>query len=235
MKRDELIAIPDLHFPWASQRALGWLYAEIERLQPRHVVQLGDLLDQYCFSRFARNPNLLTPQEELRRGVSQARQMWAQITRRVPGDCKLYQLAGNHDDRLFKRVAEQLPELQGLFETNFLDFPGVKTFKDGRDYLELKLPKAGPVILTHGWLGKAGAHMHYFNQSVIFGHLHRPSLVYEPRPSGSPHFELNCGYMGDPGAPVFDYSQTKRKKWQIGYGRIDASGTPSFVSYRGRP
>ncbi len=232
--RAELIAIPDLHFPWAHQRAVAWTIAEIKKYRPRYVVQLGDLLDQYCFSSFARNPNLMTPKEEMDRGLAQARKMWSEIVRVTPGDCQLIQLAGNHDARIHKRIAERLPELQGQVTMNHLEFPGVKTYADDREYLDLTLDSGAKVTVVHGWLGKAGAHMQYFNSSVVFGHLHRPSILFDPQPRGRPLFELNAGYLGDPHAPVFNYGATKRKKWQVGYGRIDAGGTPVFVPYLGK-
>ena len=228
--RADLLAFPDLHFPWAHEKALAWAVAAVRRYKPRYVVQLGDLYDQYCFSRFARNPNLMTPKQELERAGVLARKLWHDIKRASPSS-KCYQLAGNHDARVHKRIADSLPELQGIIKYSGLDFPGVTTVPDDRDYLELPLSNGQTLVVVHGWLGKHGAHMQYFNKSVLCGHLHRPGIVFDPQPKGPPLFELNAGYMADPRAPVFNYGASKRKKWQVGYGLIDGFSTPSFVSY----
>lgn len=219
--------------PFHHKGALKWAIGEIRKHRPHYVVQLGDVYDQYCFSKFARNPNIMLPKDELSRGRKAATQMWADIAKASP-ESKLIQLSGNHDARMRKRIAEQLPELSGVVDTDLLDFPGVTCINDDREYITITLPGSRTkVILTHGWFTRVGAHMAYFNSSVIFGHLHRPSILFEPQPNGKSLFELNAGYLADPHSPVFSYGSTKRKKWQLGYGIVHAGGYPAFISYTG--
>lgn len=46
-KRDKVVAVPDLHFPWAEYKKLRKVYDIIEDERPTHVVQLGDAWDMY--------------------------------------------------------------------------------------------------------------------------------------------------------------------------------------------
>jgi predicted phosphodiesterase len=230
MSKVELIALGDTHMPFQNRRAIDWAIQQIRELKPAYVVQMGDLLDQYGFSKHTTNPNLMSPQEELLKGLKYARQMWSDIRDASPKS-KCIQISGNHDARLRKRVAEKMPELQGIIDLDLFEFPGVRCENNDREYIRLVLPESKtPVILTHGWYTRTGAHMAYFNESVIFGHLHRPSILYEPRGKGKPLFELNCGYLGNQLSPVFNYGNTVRRKWQNGIGLV-IDGNPSFMAF----
>lgn len=228
--RAELIAIPDLHFPWAHDRALRWVIDKVEKFRPRFVVQLGDLYDQYCFSRYPRNPNVMTPENELKRGLQKARKMWQALVRASP-ESERFQLLGNHDVRFQKRLAERMPELQGILKLDVYGFPGVKSLSSDREDVELRL-KQQNVICLHGWMTQPGSHLDFFGKSVVFGHLHKPHLIHRLQRHGAPVlFELNCGHLADPRAPVFEYGGTVRRKWELGFGLVDENGRPDFVGY----
>lgn len=226
----ELIALPDTHMPFHNRKALAWAIERIRELKPHYVVQLGDLLDQYGFSKHATNPNLQTPKDELTRGMRDARKMWEDLRRASPKS-QCYQLSGNHDARLRKRVAERMPELQSILDLDLFNFPGVTSVQNDREFLTLTLPHSKTkLVLTHGWFTRAGLHMQYFNSSVVFGHLHTPSILYQGTSSGKPLFELNAGYLGDGKSPVFNYGNTVRRKWQTGIGIVE-DGTPRFEAF----
>lgn len=181
----ELVALGDVHAPFHNRKALAWAIEQIRQLKPAYVVQMGDLLDQYGFSKHATNPNLMSPKEELAKGMKAAREMWAAIREASPKS-QCLQISGNHDARIRKRVAEKLPELQDVLDLEMFDFPGVKCVNNDREYVRIVLPYSKTkVILTHGWFTQPGRHLAYFNESVLFGHLHRPSIVYEPQPKAS--------------------------------------------------
>ncbi len=234
LNKVELVALGDTHFPWGHKRAIDWAIAYIEATKPAYVVQLGDLLDAYCFSRYPRNPNIMTPAKELERGYNMAAEMWERIREASPKS-KCIQLSGNHwPARLYKRVAEQLPEITGMLDgkiESLNTFPGVTSYHDDRRHVRIKLPSGQRVTLVHGWFTRQGEHLRYFNESVVFGHLHRPHLMFDFQANGNPMFELNAGYLGDPKASVFSYGSSVRKKWQVGIGQI-VDGYPSFIPYK---
>jgi predicted phosphodiesterase len=231
--RVELVALGDTHFPWAHKRAIDFAIAYIKKHKPLYVVQLGDLLDAYCFSRYPTNPNVMPPAKELERGYNQAAEMWERIKDSSP-DSACIQLAGNHwPARLNKRVAESLPAITGMLDQRIEalnTFPGVKSYHNDRDYARVRLPSGRKITLVHGWFTRANEHLRYFNESVIFGHIHRPHLIFDFQAGGKMMFELNAGWLGDPRAPVFKYGPTIRRKWQVGFGQV-IDGYPSFVPY----
>lgn len=79
----KVFAIPDTHFPWCDHKALVKIYDAIENMSPDVVIQLGDVLDLYSWSRFARSLDIMTPKEELEAGLSDYRVFWKTIKKIV--------------------------------------------------------------------------------------------------------------------------------------------------------
>jgi UDP-2,3-diacylglucosamine pyrophosphatase LpxH len=224
---DSLVAIGDVHAPFHCATTLATIIKAIETVRPRFVVQMGDLYDQYAFSRYGKSLNLMTPADELAAGLDTARTFWAAVKKASPAS-RCYQLLGNHDERLRKKVAEKLPELVGLVDTSSLfAFPGVESMKTDKEVLELTV-QGERVALHHGYLSRAGDHVKKFHRSCITAHSHRPHVMVH-RIHGKSLYDLNPGYVGNPEAPVFDYGTISEKGWTRAYGVIDSLG-PRFVS-----
>jgi predicted phosphodiesterase len=219
----------DVHHPFSCKRSLNLAYEQIERLKPQVVVQLGDCYDLFALSKYSKSLNHDTPKDELKRARLDAEKMWEAVTAAAP-KAKRYQLLGNHDARLQKRISEKLPELAGLVGLDDLfQFSGVTTSKSDRDILKLKLGSQ-TVICHHGWLSKPGDHQKFFQANTIVGHSHRPHLLYDTT-FGKSLFEANAGYLGNPNAHVFSYGAVAGKsKWSRGILVLDTDG-PRFVSF----
>lgn len=224
----KIVAIPDIHFPYHNSRALKEVLYAVKHEKPTHIVHLGDLYDQYAFSRFTRK-NLELPEQELKQARLQAIDMWEACDVKA----RRYQLLGNHDVRLLKRSQEKLPEAQELIKRSVMElyrFKGVKTIEDDRDLLEI----AG-IAFHHGYLSKLGDHMRYFGKSTVVGHSHTGGVVYEQR-DGKTLFELNAGFLADETAEPLRYRPTKSSKWTLGFGLITFRGKtacPAFIPIGG--
>jgi predicted phosphodiesterase len=218
-----VLIIGDTHFPYTDADGIKKVIAAAKATKPTYIVQMGDLFDQYAFSKYPTNPNYGTPKAELDAAIKDATKMWADLQRAAPA-AKCYQLLGNHDVRLSKRIAEKLPELCGTGLVRLADcyqFEGVETQQSDRDVLELRVNDE-PVAFHHGWLSKLGDHVKYFGQSCVVGHSHSPGVVYHRRHNAA-HFELNAGYLGNPRSHVFSYGATAQK-WTRAYASIDMYG-----------
>lgn len=216
-----VIILGDLHFPYHSKKALDKVLKVIKQERPDVVVQIGDLFDQYSFSRFTRK-NLELPQRELEDARNYAEEMWDEIAR--PGR-KCLQILGNHDLRLIKRAEEKLPEAQDLIKESILElyeFKGVKTVKDDRDITVIN-----GVSYHHGYLSQLGAHRDTFMTNVVVGHSHTGGVSFR-QINGDTLWELNVGYLADQNAEPLRYSPSKSSKWTLGYGLIDSKG-PRFT------
>lgn len=209
----KVFVISDTHFPYHNKKALKKILALIKKEKPDVVIQIGDLLDQYCFSKYSRTLNLSTPAQEIVKGLQAATDMWERI-RKLRPKAKLYQVLGNHDLRLNKRIAERLPEIEHMFSIKKLyQFPGVKTLKSDRDYL-----KIDGVIYCHGWLSKSLDHALHFGHPTVHGHRHRPAIETKGR-----LWSMDVGFLADEKQLPLNYTASKVTSWHVACGIVENS------------
>lgn len=206
----KVVVISDTHFPFHSKNSLGKLLALIETERPHAVIQIGDLLDQYSFSKYSRSLNVMTPEAELIKGRAMAAKMWESVRRAVP-KAKCIQMLGNHDTRLHKRVTERAPELEGLVSSRELyTFKGVRTMSSDRDFVELD-----GVVYCHGWLSKSIDHARHFNKPTVHGHRHRPAIETHGR-----LWSMDVGFLGNEQSLPFSYTLSKITNWRTAGGLV---------------
>lgn len=218
----KIVVLGDLHEPWSDTRAVA---RAVELCQgATEIVQIGDLYDFLCFSRYARTHNEYTPKQELDLARKRAEATWQAIRATAPR-AKRFQLKGNHDERLSKRVLERFPEVEGLVK-GVWDFPGVETVEDASQELEVR-----GILFQHGHRSKLGDHAKWNQCSTVVGHSHVGGVVYGRNRAGV-YWELNAGFLGDLRAPCFRY-RTERilTQWTVGAGIIDDLG-PRFVPFQ---
>lgn len=225
-KGNKILILGDLHLPFHNKAALKKAVDLVRRIKPTHVVQIGDLYDQYTFSRFTKK-NIELPQREVDKAFGLAKKMWEDIQKAHKG-VKCFQILGNHDVRLSKRIAEKLPEIQeifGVLMNDFYTFKGVKTLYDDREELRI-----GDVMFTHGYRSKLGDHCRFYGQRTVVGHSHTGGVVYEQR-HGETIWELNAGFLADENSEPLSYRPSRTSKWTLGVGVIDEFG-PRFIPFK---
>lgn len=218
-----ILVIPDLHFPFFHREACKVLWKRICDVKYTHIVQIGDLLDQYNFTRFAKK-NIFLPDRELKFGRELAVDMWAKIREKQP-QAVCVQLLGNHDVRALKRAQEKLPEAQDIVRDSLLElyeFEGVHTVQDPRSEYFI-----GETAFLHGYRSKLGDHTKYMHCNTVHGHTHRGGVAYIPI-AGKTLWELDAGYLADPDKEPLAYSEQKTNNWSLGFGEIDNFG-PRFI------
>lgn len=214
----KVFVVPDIHFPYHSKNALNKILKLIKQHKPTHVVQLGDLLDQYCFSKFSRSHNITTPEKEISKGIKLAIQFWKDVHKASPR-AKCYQLLGNHDVRIKKRIADRLPELESLFDIGRLyQFKGVKVLKSDRDCLKLQ-----GVVYIHGHYSKSIDHAKHYMKNVVHGHLHRPGIT-----TFGSVWSMDCGHVADENSLPLSYNASKVTRWRLACGLVE-DGKPMLV------
>lgn len=218
------LVIPDTHFPFENKRVLEAAYRFAEIHKPKRIVQVGDLYDMYCHTKFPRSQNLFNPAEEEKLSRAGAETMWKELQKASPGaDC--VQLTGNHDIRPLKRTLESLPSLEHVVK-KYLDvlmtFEGVTLIPDPRQEYIVE-----GIEFIHGHYGKLGAHRDYALMNAVCGHIHTGGAVFK-RIRGQTLWELNCGLAGDPEAKALGYTPQKITHWTPGFGWIDEYG-PRFI------
>lgn len=212
--------------PYHNRSAMKKVYEHIKLLKPTHIVQIGDLYDQYSFSRFTKK-NITTSTQELRRARNDGVEFWRQCKKLARG-ASCYQLLGNHDIRLTKRIADKVPEAYEFVKEELdrlYTFEGVKTIYDERELL-----KIGNVSFHHGYLSNLGAHSKSHGCNIVVGHSHVGGCVFEQR-AGKIIWELNAGYLADETSEPLRYRPTKTSKWTLGIGFVDSNG-PRFIPFK---
>jgi len=219
-----IVAIGDIHFPWANFACLEWIYGLIKTLQPDVIVQVGDL---YEFQFLANWPKLhrKTPMREWTDARACAQRMWRDIRILAP-KAQCYQLKGNHESRLIKRLMERWPESEPFVDlkTPFL-FPGVVT--QANENQEMILDER--IVLMHGFASSPGRHAAQNGMRTIKGHSHMGYVHYSR--TAMKQWELDAGYVGDPEAECFQYrSQTRLSPWTNGVGVV-LDDVPMFIPF----
>lgn len=209
--------LSDLHLPFQQKDAFSEALKHIKRTRPTVVVQIGDLLDQYVFSKYTRTLRINT-QNDVLRGKHLAEQMWAAIHRYVPRAEKI-QIIGNHDVRMAKRVAEKLPELEGILNPlDLYNFKHVDTLKSDRGYVTID-----GVVYTHGWLSKSIDHAVHFGKPTVHGHRHKPAIETRGR-----LWSMDVGFLADQKQVPLKYTQNEVTNWGLACGEVE-NGKPRLI------
>lgn len=213
-----VFVVPDTHFPFHDKKALKKVLQLIKKEKPTHVVQIGDLLDQYSFSKYSKSVGI-TPKDDVIKGLKAAKQFWTDVKKAAP-KAKCLQLLGNHDIRMKKRIADNLPELEAFFDPNDLyRFKGVFLASSDRDYIDID-----GVRYLHGYLSKSIDHALKQNRSVVHGHRHRPELsTYGPA-----LWSMDVGFLGNEKELPFQYTQSKTTNWRLACGLVE-NGLPRLI------
>ena len=221
----KVIFIPDTHFPYEHKKAIKKVLKIIKKEKPTHIIQAGDLLDLYMFSRYEQDANFTTPEKELENGLKLASKFWSDIRKAAP-KAKLIQLIGNHEDRIQKTIARKAPELSVLCKNikELYNFKGVKVIASSKDHIEID-----GVIYLHGHYTKLGDHAKFFRKSVVHGHTHRIGIYNEQTADGL-IFEMDCGFLADKDQLPLQYTQSKFSKWILAVGIIE-DGQPRYVTF----
>lgn len=211
----KVFVIPDMHMPFMDQRAYKKVMKALKQEKPDYVVQLGDILDQYCFSKFTRSLNLMSPHKEITKGLKMATKFWADVKKIVP-KAKCIQLLGNHDVRICKRIGEKLPELEGFFGPKHMYvFPGVRVLKSDRDHVVID-----GVVYTHGHYTKSIDHVKYYLRPVVHGHLHRAGIS-----TFGNLWSMDVGHIANEKTLPLSYTASKVSRWAKAYGMV-INGVP---------
>lgn len=217
MKKTKVFVVSDTHFPFHNKKALGKVLNAIRVEKPTHVVQIGDLLDQYVFSKYSRTLSI-DPNEEITSGIAYAQTFWAFVKMNAP-KAKRIQLMGNHDMRLAKRIKDLLPELESFVSTKSLyQFPGVKVLDSDRDSIVID-----GVTYTHGHLSKSIDHAIHFGTPIVHGHRHRPEISTKGK-----LWSMDVGYIADIKSIPLSYTATTKTNWCMAYGIVE-NGKPKLV------
>lgn len=201
-----ILCIPDLHIPFEHTNALRFVSDLKREYNCGTVIQLGDITDQYCFSRYLRDPDALSVREEVKRARASIKD-WAiefpemMITR------------GNHCARLHKRLYEiGIPSDVVLQTTN--DIFGMP--KKWTWHGEVTI---NDITYMHGFKSGEMAHVataRSYRNSVVIGHTHSSLAVQYLNGRSNRIFGANAGCLVDQESYAFIYAREAVNKSVLG-------------------
>jgi len=216
-----VLCIPDLHSPFIHKRALKFCRTINEEYSCDRVVIVGDLFDQYCFSRYAKDPDSLSPRSEIEKAKRQIHS-WVEA---FPSVDITY---GNHDMRLFKRLRESNipPDMFVKSYNKIFGLPDTWRWSD-----KITVDR---VLYMHG--SKAGEYSHVniakdLRRSVVSGHTHSSGGVHYISSYDDTIFGMNVGCLIDSNCYAFAYASEMTRQPVLGAGVI-IDGFPTFIPLR---
>lgn len=171
-----ILSLFDVHTPDADAFAVKAVLDFAAEHRPDHVVIGGDFLELESCSQHGGNPSPLALVDEIKSG----RKLLDRIRKACPGAALTY-LEGNHETRLHRVVAANLPTFDGA-----IDLPNLLSLADYDcewvPYRKLWQPSLaggvkGKLFYTHGeWAVQhhAAKHLLAYGVSVRYGHTHKP-------------------------------------------------------------
>lgn len=215
-----ILCVGDTHFPYGKVSAVNKVIQFAKEFKPTHVVQIGDLYDQYNFSSFPKSED--NAELEMFMGRTEAENFWAQM----PKGAEKFQLIGNHCMRMLKKIKRVAPEMESIVKKYWVEaykFDGVRTLSDDRSELVIN-----DILFIHGYLSNLGDHLKFNRQSTVVGHSHRGGVNFL-RHKDQTLFELNCGHLADDQTLPFSYTAQRTTFWTNGVGTIEELSNGSIV------
>ena len=211
---EPMLFVPDTHRPFHDKRAWRLMLKAAKALKPEILVCLGDLADFYAISSHSKNPSRATSFDQeiddVNVGLDELDALGAKRKEFI---------AGNHEFRLERYLADRAPELNGMVSI-------AKAFRlkeRGWTYTPYKAhTRIGKLYLTHD-VGVAGRNAVFkaldtYQHSVATGHSHRLQYIVEGNAIGE--YKVSClfGWLGDARAVDYMHQVNVRKNWALGFG-----------------
>lgn len=190
---DRLVSLSDLQIPFEDDALLIAVERFIKDWKPKWEVFNGDILDFYEASNFDKNPGrrfFLDDELKIGKGLIERHQ------KLVPGIKQLW-VDGNHEDRIFRMLANLALGSESLFKSHveILGLDKLRGYVPYGRYVEFL-----GFVFTHGSHTRghssysARAHYEDFNSSGSHGHTHRLGQYSRTDHKGIPHtfYEQGC-------------------------------------------
>ena len=213
-KHKKVLFVPDIHAPFQDAKAIKAMIAFAKWWKPDYVYFLGDVIDFYSISRFAKDPARAL---ELQLEVDEARKVLKTICAATP-NAKKYFICGNHEARMQKFLwtrAAELSGLQGLQIDTMLGLGelGIHYYPEGRTKFRGTIIKHGDIVRKFCSYTAKGE----FESTGISGvsaHTHRLGIYSMTNEAGDFTW-MECGHLAKPDQ---EYMMGKVPNWQQGFG-----------------
>jgi metallophosphoesterase superfamily enzyme len=210
-----VLAIPDLHCPADHKQALRFVCSVASRVNPTHIVFLGDVIDHNAISFHEKMPELPSAKEEYRQMKLRLKRWYREFP-----NAKV--CIGNHDERVH-RVVRRCGVPSSIYLREYND---VLELGDGWKWgYSHTIDK---VLYTHGHgSSTAWSIAKNTNKSTVCGHIHTACELKFMATDEMRFFGMNVGSLVDRHHPAMEYAKADIVKPILAVGVI-RNGNPTL-------
>lgn len=219
-----ILVIPDAHLPYVNMELLKEIYQFSKKYSPHEIISIGDFFDNYSLTSFIKDCNAESSSEELEKTYDQIQK----IKEWFP---KITFIKGNHEKRLDKRAKDvgiNNRFIKSIFEV-------MKAPAGWHPEQDDVIERDG-ILYTHGFHCNFRKHLYDFNQSIVFGHIHKSFGIDYMSRNGRMIYAMCVGTVIDDQAIAFQYGPIKYRTACLGFGSV-TDGIPQIfplLDVRGR-
>ena len=206
---DVYLVYGDVHCPFQDDRSIEVLCQIAEDLHPGHVIENGDGIDCYLFSRFSKNP-------ERAKTFQAEREIHARVVKDIRSACPdstTYTYLGGEEDNHFMRFIKNVVWVNSLGDMPELQ-PARILYLEDHEYEEGPVFIAGTFRIAHGvryGVNAASLDLRDYMISGIQNHSHRLNTEYRTTPAAVYLYAQN-GHLSD-----VNQAYKRNPDWQQGF------------------
>lgn len=215
-----ILFLSDLHAPYHNKPAWKLFLRVARELDWWALVSIGDFYDQYCISRYVKDPRKM---RDFYREIQAGRTACLDPLNKIGFHRKIVTL-GNHDIRHDTFLRERAPELYNqCVNEDWLGFAST-----GWQVVPYQQHTTlGKLLLSHE-VGATGAHavLNAVQDNIVTGHDHRMCYVVQGTATGVLHVSATFGWLGDAEHASYMHSIRQKRNWApgFGYGYLEPNG-----------
>jgi len=216
--KETVLVIPDIQAPFQHKHTLDFLVALRDAVNPTKVVCIGDSMDANALSRWALDPNGMSPLDEYLVAIDFLKKLYDEFP-------KAQEVISNHNERIIKRVTGA--GVPSIFVRSYEEIMHYPPGWSIHPYIEID-----EVIYEHGH-SQGGEHAaknlaKHNGKSTVIGHHHSAAGINFFANRQKMLFGMNVGCLLDISSYAFSYAKDSKFKPTMGAGIVDR-GVPKFV------
>jgi hypothetical protein len=205
---DRILFLSDQHYPYNHPDIYGFLKMLNEKYQPDLIVNLGDEIDGHSISFHGKDPDLMSPGDELKTAIDRMQSIYKLFP-------KMLLVESNHGSLVYRRGRD----IAGLPRHVLKSYRDVLTAPKGWKWskdLTLKMSDGKYLYVCHGRSSDGLKLSQSLGMSVIEGHFHERFEVRYWGNSLGLYWSVKAGCLIDDDSLAFSYNKLNLKRPIIG-------------------
>jgi predicted phosphodiesterase len=226
-KNNRILVLTDTHFPYQHERTFDFLWDLRESFRPDRVVHVGDVVDFYGMSNYAKSPDhpdsFVSELEKIRQNIRLLALLFP----------KMRILMGNHDER-FRRAASGAGIAASMLKPFSKVIGSPKGWRFYDDECQIRVESTGrKIMFAHHRGANVKLVASRLGQSVVTGHQHSKGYIDYFKQDNIPLFGAICpNLISNKGCP-FKYAKLQDINPIQGAMLIE-DGQPRIVTINGK-